>query len=64
MFCLRRGEMKEKNFDTLCSNMNILIAELGVLVSFELKGNLTDFTEWNTGKIVDINAILYEFGSV
>ena len=56
--------MKEKNFDTLCSNMNILIAELGVLVSFELKGNLTDFTEWNTGKTVDINAILYEFGSV
>ena len=35
--------------------MDILKAGLGVLICFELKGNLTDYTVCNTGETGDIN---------
>ena len=31
-FCLHRGDMKEKNLGALCSNMDILISGMGVLI--------------------------------
>ena len=34
------GEMKEENLETMCVNMDILIAGLDVCHMFELKGNL------------------------
>ena len=46
--------MKEKNLDALRSSMDILIDALGVFINFELKGNLTDFTIWNTGETGDM----------
>ena len=41
---LHKGEMKENNLDALHAGMVILIAGLGVLICFELKGNLNDST--------------------
>ena len=49
---LQSWGMKEKN-------LNILKAGLGVEIHFELKGNLTDSTVWNTGETGDIH--LYTF---
>ena len=46
--------MKEKNLDAQHANMDILIAGLGVLICFELKGNLTDSTVRNTEETGDI----------
>ena len=40
--------MKEKNLDALHTNMDISIAGQGVLILFEIKGNLTDSTVRNT----------------
>ena len=50
--------MKEKNLGTLRSNMDNLISGLGVFGAFELKGNFTDSTVWDTGKAGDIYSML------
>ena len=46
--------MKEKNWDALCANMDILKTGLDSYISFELKGNLADFTVQNIGEMGDI----------
>ena len=50
--------MKENNLDALCANMDILIAGLGVLISFDLNGNHTDSRVWSTGETGDIHSSL------
>ena len=48
-------ERKEKNLDALRFSMDILIAGLGILIRFELKGKLTDSPLWrNTGETGEI----------
>ena len=53
-FYLASGEMKEKNLEPLRPNIDILNAGLDVGHIFELKGNLIDYTAWNTGESGDI----------
>ena len=48
------GKQKRK-LDALRYSMDILIAGLGVLICFELKGNLIDSTAWTTGETGDNN---------
>ena len=50
--------MKEKNLHALCSSMDILTAGLGVQIRFELKGNVTDSTVWNSRETGGINRLL------
>ena len=40
------GEMKEKNLGNLRSSMDSLISGLGVVNTFELKGDFPEFTVW------------------
>ena len=47
--------MKEKNLEALLASMDFLIAGLNVCHVFELKGNFTDSTVWNTREAGDIN---------
>ena len=46
--------MKEKNLEPLRPNIDILNAGLDDGHIFEWKGNLIDYTVWNTGESGDI----------
>ena len=50
--CIGKNEMG--NLEALCANMGIFIAGLDTYYFFELKGNLSDSTVWNTGEAGDI----------
>ena len=52
--------MKEESLEALPANINVLIAVLDVCHIFELKGNLTDSTVWNTW---EADVIITEPGS-
>ena len=56
LFCfyLITREMKEKDLEALCANMDILNAGLDACHVFEWKDNLIDSTEWKTGETGDI----------
>ena len=41
----------------MSANMDILISGLGVLDTFELKGNFTDSTVCNTGETGDVHLV-------
>ena len=41
--------------EALHANMDILISGLDVLSCFWIKGNLTDYTVWNTGEAGDMH---------
>ena len=53
-FYLAKGKMKEGNMEVLHANIDIFTVGLEVCHVFELKGNLTDSTIWNTGETGDI----------
>ena len=61
LFCLGRGETREKNLSTLHFKMGILISGLGVLVDFELKCNFSDSTVYNTGNSGNMHSVILTF---